>query len=317
MNKLLLSRREFNARCVAVGMSLPAAGAMLAGPRNALAAAPRETRTVQFPDGSVVPAIGQGAWHLGQGRHSETKETDALRTGVSLGMKLIDTSGNYGNGRSEEFIGRALGAQRDSIYLVTKVEADEVSGDGILRACAASLARLRTDHVDLYLLHSPVSSSKFPAVVAAFEQLRAAGKIRSWGVSNFDQGQMEDLFRVPNGNRCATNQIPYSLNNRRIERDVLSWCAQHKVPVMAYSPLGGDNNLLVRDRTLTQIGAAHGCTAAAVALAWSVRSGNVIAIPESGSPEHARENAVALSLTLTPGDLQALATAHPGPLGAT
>ncbi len=317
MNKL--SRREFNARCLAVGMSLPAASAMLAGSPSALAAdaAPSEARTVRFPDGSVVPAVGQGAWHLGQGRHSEAKETEALRTGVSLGMKLIDTSGNYGNGRSEEFIGRALGAQRDSIYLVSKVEADEVSGDGIPRACAASLARLRTGHLDLYLLHSPVSSSKFPGVVAAFEQLRAAGKIRSWGVSNFDRSQMEDLFRVPNGNRCATNQIPYSLNNRRIERDVLPWCAQHKVPVMAYSPLGGDNNLLVRDRTLTQIGAAHGCTAAAVALAWVIRSGNVIAIPESGSPEHARENAVALSLTLTPSDLQALAAAHPGPLGAT
>ena len=236
-----------------------------------------------------------------------------MRTGISLGMTLIDTSGNYGNGRSEQFVGQVIAGQRDRIFLVSKVEADEVSGDGIARACEASLARLGTDHLDLYLLHSPVPSTQFSGVVAAFEQLRAAGKIRAWGVSNFDMGQMEDLFRVPDGHRCATNQVPYSLNNRRIERDLLPWCTQHKMPVMAYSPLGGDKNLVVADRTLAQIGAAHGCSAAAVALAWVIRSGNVIAIPESGSPAHAKENAVALSIALTPRDLQTLAAAFPGP----
>src|SRR5262249_40563902 len=181
----------------------------------------------------------------------------------------------------------------------------------IARACAASLARLGTDHIDLYLLHAPVPSAQFPAVVAAFERLRAAGKIRAWGVSNFDQRQMEDLFRVPNGDRCATNQVIYSLKNRGIERDVLPWCKQHNIPVMAYSPLGGGNNLVVGDRTLQQIGAAHQCSAAAVALAWVIRSGNVIAIPESGSLAHVKENAVALSLTLTPQELQTLDAAHP------
>jgi diketogulonate reductase-like aldo/keto reductase len=128
--------------------------------------------------------------------------------------------------------------------------------------------------------------------------------------------QMEDLFRVPGGHRCATNQVPYSLRNRSIERDLLSWCTQRNMPVMAYSPLGGDKHLLVRDRTLAQIGAAHKCSAAAVALAWVIRSGNVIAIPESGSPAHAREDAVALSIALTPQELQMLAAAYPGPLGA-
>ncbi len=240
-----------------------------------------------------------------------------MRTGISLGMTLIDTSGNYGNGRSEQFIGHALAGQRDRIFLVSKVEADQVSGDGIARACAASLARLGTDHLDLYLLHSPVPGTQFSGVVAAFEQLRAAGKIRAWGVSNFDMGQMEDLFRVPDGHRCATNQVSYSLNNRRIERDVLPWCTQHNMPVMAYSPLGGDNNLLVGDRTLAQIGVAHQCSAAAVALAWVIRGGKVIAIPESGSQAHTKENAVALSIALTPGDIQTLAAAFPGPLGAT
>jgi diketogulonate reductase-like aldo/keto reductase len=322
VNKHLLSRRQFCARCAAFGLSLPATSAVLAVQRSArvlaAAGAASETagRTVRFPDGTAVPALGQGAWHLGQGRHPLAVEEEAVRTGISLGMTLIDTSGNYGNGRSEQFIGHVVAGQRDRIFLVSKVEANQVSGDGIARACEASLARLGTDHLDLYLLHSPVPSTQFSGVVAAFEQLRVAGKIRAWGVSNFDMGQMEDLFRVPDGHRCATNQVPYSLNNRRIERDVLPWCTQHNMPVMAYSPLGGDNNLLVGDRTLAQIGAAHECSAAAVALAWVIRSGKVIAIPESGSPAHAKENAVALSIALAPRDIQTLAAAYPGPFGA-
>ncbi len=237
--------------------------------------------------------------------------------GISLGMTLIDTSGNYGNGRSEEFLNHVIAGQRDRIFLVSKVEGNEVSGDGIARACAASLARLGTGYLDLYLLHWPVPSAQFSGVVAAFEQLRAAGKIRAWGVSNFNVSQMEDLFRVPDGHRCATNQVPYSLNNRRIERDVLPWCKQHNIPVMAYSPLGGDKNLVVGDRTLAQVGTIYGCSAAAVALAWAIRSGGVIAIPESGSPAHVKENAVALSITLTPRDLQTLDAAFSGPLGAS
>jgi diketogulonate reductase-like aldo/keto reductase len=274
-------------------------------------------RTVRFPDGTVAPALGQGAWQLGQGRHPLAVEEEAVRTGLSLGMTLIDTSGDYGNGRSEQFIGHVIADQRDRIFLVSKVEANQVSGDGISRACEASLARLGTDHLDLYLLHSPVPSTQFSGVVAAFEQLRKAGKIRAWGVSNFDTGQMEDLFHVPDGQRCATNQVSYSLRNRRIERDLLPWCAQHNMPVMAYSPLGGDNNLVVGDHVLAQIGAAHECSAAAVALAWVIRSGKVIAIPESGSPAHAKENAAALSITLTPQDIQTLDAAYPGPSGAT
>jgi diketogulonate reductase-like aldo/keto reductase len=307
MNKHLLSRRQFNARCAAFGLSLPAIGAAFA----ATGAAPSTGRSVRFPNGTAVPALGQGGWHLGQGKHPPAVEEEALRTGISLGMTLIDTSGNYGNGRSEQFIGQAIASQRDRVFLVSKVEGNEVAGDGIERACEASLARLGTDHLDLYLLHWPVPSTQFPGVVAAFEQLRAAGKIRAWGVSNFDTQQMEDLLRVPDGHRCATNQVPYSLNNRRIERDVLPWCTQHKIPVMAYSPLGGDRNLVVGDPAPTQIGAAHGCSAAAVALAWVIRAGNVIAIPESGSPEHTRENAVALSLVLTPQEIRTLAQAYP------
>jgi diketogulonate reductase-like aldo/keto reductase len=322
MNRRLLNRRQFTARCAAFGLSFPAFSAMTAAEAAAqvpaTGAVPTPAaRTVKLPDGTTVPALGQGCWHLGQGRHPLAVEEEALRTGIMLGMTLLDTSGNYGSGRSEQFLSRVIAGQRERIFLVSKVEGDQVSGDGIARACAASLARLGTDYLDLYLLHWPVPSAKFAGVVAAFEQLRAAGKIRAWGVSNFDAGQMEDLFRVPDGHRCATNQVPYSPNNRRIERDVLPWCQQHKLPVMAYSPLGGDHDLVVRDRTLAQVGTGHGCSAAAVALAWVMRSGSVIAIPESGAPAHVKENAVALSLALTPRDLQALDAAFPGPLGAT
>lgn len=301
MNKQLLSRRQFNTRCAALGLLLPTA--------TIGAAAESAKRTVRFPDGTIVPAVGQGAWHLGQGRHPTGVEEEAIRTGISLGMTLVDTSGNYGNGKSEQFLGHALAGARDRIYLVSKVEANEISGDGIARACAASLSRLGTDHLDLYLLHSPVPTKEFTGVVTAFEQLRAAGKIRAWGVSNFDRTQMEDLFKVRYGDRCATNQVQYSIRNRRIEHDLLPWCEQHNMPVMAYSPLGGDNALVMSNPKVKQIAAAHQCPASAVALAWVIRSGKIIAIPESGSPAHTKENAAALSVQLTPQELQTLTAA--------
>lgn len=322
MTRKLLNRRQFSARCAAFGLSLPALNAMSAAPAPAQvpasgAASKPPTRGVKLPDGTAVPPLGQGCWHLGQGRHPQAIEEEALRTGISLGMTLIDTSGNYGDGRSEQFLNHVIAGQRDHIYLVSKVEGNQVSGDGIARACAASLARLGTGYLDLYLLHWPIPSTQFPGVVAAFEKLRAEGKIRAWGVSNFNTNQMEDLFNVPDGHRCATNQVPYSLNRRQIERDLLPWSRQHNLPVMAYSPLGGDNSLVVSDRTLAHVGASHGCSAAAVALAWVMRSGSVIAIPESGSPAHVKDNAVAQAIVLTPQDLQTMNAAFPGPFGAT
>ena len=205
MNKHFLSRRQFNALCAAVGLSSVPAGAMALSGTSVLAAdAP--ARTAKLRNSAIVPVIGQGSARLGQGRHPETAEEEALRTGISLGMSLIDTSGNYGNGRSEELIGRAIADQRDRVFLVSKVEAHEVSGDGMARACQASLSRLGTNFLDLYLLHWPVPNSQFSDVVAGFEQLRAAGKIKTWGVSNFNVDQMEDLFRIPDGNRCATTR---------------------------------------------------------------------------------------------------------------
>src|SRR5438552_14605382 len=255
--------------------------------------------------------LARAQQNLGQGRHPEAAEEEALRTGLSLGMTLIDTAEIYGDGRSEKLIGRVIAGQRDRVFLVSKVSPNHVRGDGIARACEASLARLGTDHLDLYLLHWPSRDTDLASIGAAFESLRAAGKICAWGVSNFKLSDMEDLFRVPHGDRCATNQVLYNLANRDIEHDLLPWCERHGMPVMAYSPLGGAGASLLRDPVLARIGAAHNCSAAAVALAWTVRGGNVIAIPESGSAEHVRENAVALSLTLTPDELNTLEAAHP------
>ncbi len=311
MNKQLLNRREFNGLSAALGASFCSVGSMIAALSSASARA--ATPMVKFHDGTMVPALGQGSANLGLGRRPEAAEEEALRTGLALGMTVIDTAEIYGYGGSEELIGRVIAGQRDRVFLVSKVWPNHVMGNGIARACDASLGRLGTDHLDLYLLHWPSRYAGLSSIVAGFESLRAAGKIHAWGVSNFKVSDMEDLFRVAHGDRCATNQVLYNLGNRGIEHDLLPWCAQHGMPMMAYSPLGGAGASLLRDPTLARIGAAHGCSAAAVALAWTIRNGNVIAIPKSGSAEHVRENAAALSLTLTPDDLHALDAAHPPP----
>jgi diketogulonate reductase-like aldo/keto reductase len=305
----LLNRREFNGLCVALGSFVTSSGASALD--TAGVASTSVERAVKFRNGTMVPALGQGSWHLAQGRHPAAEEEQALRTGLSLGMTLIDTAEMYSDGHSEELIGRSIVGQRDRVFLVSKVLPTHVMDDGIARACEASLARLGTDHLDLYLLHWRNSETNLSDVVAGFENLRASGKIRAWGVSNFKVSDMEDLFRVPQGDRCATNQVRYNLGQRGIEYDLLPWCERHGMPVMAYSPLGGPDAGLLRDATLGRIAAAHGCSAAAVALAWTIRSGHVIAIPESGSVTHVRENAVALSLTLAPQELQALDAVHP------
>jgi diketogulonate reductase-like aldo/keto reductase len=308
----VLNRREFNGLCVALGSCAASSNASAAEPASG-AASSGASRTVKFPTGAVVPALGQGSWHLAQGRHPAAEEEKALRTGLSLGMTLIDTAEAYSNGHSEELIGRVIAGQRDHVFLVSKVLPTHATSNGIARACEASLARLGTDHLDLYLLHWRNGITDISRVVKSFEDLRAAGKIRAWGVSNFTARDMADLFHTPQGDRCATNQVPYSVGDRSIERDLLPWCERHGMPIMAYSPLGGPGASLLHDSTLASIGAARGCSAAAVALAWTIRNGNVIAIPESGSVAHVKENAVALSLTLTPQELQTLDAAHPPP----
>jgi diketogulonate reductase-like aldo/keto reductase len=224
-------------------------------------------------------------------------------------MNLIDTAEIYGDGRSENLISHVIAGQRDRVFVVSKVMPHHAKADGITRACEASLARLGTDHLDLYLLHWRSWDTDLSGVVAAFERLRERGKIRVWGVSNFKVSDMEDLFHVPDGRRCATNQVLYNLGSRRSELDLLPWCEQHRMPVMAYSPLGG--SALVSDPVLARIAAERDCSAAAVALAWVIQKGNIIAIPESGSKTHVTENAIALSLTLTPREIEILEAAHP------
>ena len=306
-DKTPLSRREFNGLCLTLGSFVAASGASGLEADGGISSTDVR-RTVTFRDGSAVPALGQGSAGLGKGRHPKAVEEEALRTGISLGMTLIDTAEIYG---SEEFIGRVITGQRNRVFLVSKVWPTHVAGNGIARACEASLTRLGTDYLDLYLLHWPNGVTNLLGVVTAFENLRSAGKIRAWGVSNFNVSELEKLFRIPQGDRCATNQMPYNIGDRGIEHDVLPWCERHGMPVMAYSPLGGPGTDLVRDPTLARIGAAQGCSAAAVALAWTIRSGHVIAIPESGSAAHVKENAAALSLRLSPQELQTLDTAHP------
>src|SRR5580704_8407137 len=244
----MLNRREFNGLCAALSSFVSSSRALAVDTASGVTSTDAG-RTVKFADGTIVPALGQGSAGLAQGKHPGTAEEEALRTGLSLGMTLIDTAEIYGNGHSEELIGQAIAGQRDHVFLVSKVWPSHVAGDGIARACEASLARLGTDHLDLYLLHWPNGTiDDLSRIVAGFESLRAAGKIRAWGVSNFTVSDMENLFRVPHGNRCATNQVLYNISNRGIEDDLLPWCEKRGMPVMAYAPLGESS--LVHDPTL-------------------------------------------------------------------
>ena len=216
-----ISRRYFCG--LAVGLaSIPADFSS-----NSAAAA--SARTVRLADGTLVPALGQGSWHLGQMRHPIEAEEEAMRVGISLGLTLIDTAEAYGGGLAEEMIGRVITGQRDHVFIVSKVLPSHADPAGIRRACEGSLGRLGTDHLDLYLLHWRDGIRDLSPVVSTFEELKAAGRIRRWGVSNFRVGDMEDLLRVPAGDRCAINQVEYSLANRHIERDLLPWCLQHKL----------------------------------------------------------------------------------------
>ena len=312
MKKHLLNRRQFGARSAALGLSLSASSAMIAGQASAQvpdagADSKPAPRTVKFPNGTVVPAVGQGSWHLASGRHPQSVEEEAMRTGIALGMTLIDTSDNYADGRSERLIGRAIAGQRDRVFVVSKVQEDAVFKNVIAASCEQSLRRLGTEYLDLYLLHTPPKpqflSKYLLTAVTSFEKLRAAGKIRAWGVSNFKVDDLEALLRGPGGDQCQTNEVSYSLIHRGNELDVLPWMEQHNMPVIAYSPLGGIENNIVGDPRLAPIAAVHGVSPSAVALGWNIRSGNVIAIPESGDPEHVNENAVALSIRWIPASL--------------
>ncbi len=272
-------------------------------------------RQVSLPDGTKVSAVGQGTWRMGEGPRSAAEEADALRLGLDLGLTLIDTAEMYGDGASEEVVGRAIAGRRDEVFLVTKVYPHNASRTGVPAACGRSLKRLGVEVIDLYLLHWR-GGVPLAETVAAFERLREVGKIRRWGVSNLDPGDMRELLGVPGGKGCAVNQVLYSPEYRGIEFDLLPWQARQGIPVMAYSPVGQGGRLL-RNAALGAVAQRHGATPAQVAIAWGLRHGHVISIPKAGDAAHVRENAKAAALVLTAEDLAAIDAAYPPPKRAT
>lgn len=273
-------------------------------------------RMVTLPDGAKVPALGQGTWFLGEQKAKAAQEQEALTAGIHAGMTLLDTAEMYGSGKAEELIGRTIaGMDRGSLFLVSKVYPHNAGRKNIFKSCMASMQRMGVDYLDLYLLHwrggIPLSET-----VACMEQLKKEGKIRRWGVSNFDTADMEELWSVPNGEKCAVNQVLYHAASRGIEYDLLPWMREHHVPLMAYCPLaqGGDlRRGLYQNAVLNQIAAAHQATVSQVLLAFVLRGGDTIAIPRTGKAAHALENAGADRLVLTEEELSRIDREFPAP----
>jgi diketogulonate reductase-like aldo/keto reductase len=266
-------------------------------------------KTIRFPDGTAVPALGQGTWMMAEQAAQRSAEIAALRAGIDLGMTLIDTAEMYANGASERLVGEAIAGRRNEVFLVSKAYPHNASSDRLPPACEASLMRLGTDRLDLYLLHWR-GSVPLGETVEAMDRLVAAGKILRWGVSNFDTEDMEELF-AKGGAACATNQILYNLTRRGPEHDLLPWLEGRDVPVMAYSPV--EQGRLLGNAKLMAIAKELAATPAQVALAWSLRHEGMIAIPKAGSVAHVRENRAAIGLELSADDRAALDAAFPRP----
>jgi diketogulonate reductase-like aldo/keto reductase len=263
---------------------------------------------VKLPDGAEVTALGQGTWKMAEDRGRRAQEIASLRLGIELGMTLIDTAEMYGEGQTEELVGEAIAGLREQVFLVSKVYPHNASRKGVAEACGRSLRRLKTDRLDLYLLHWP-GSIPIAETVEGFEALRRAGKIRHWGVSNFDGDEMEELMGVPGGNACAANQILYNLSRRGPEHDLMPWLSGRRIPTMAYSPI--EQGRLRSAGALDEVARKHGATPYQVALAWVLRRPDVIAIPKAAREEHVRQNRAALDLALDADDLSALDAAFP------
>ena len=264
---------------------------------------------VRLPGGESVPALGQGTWMMGEGRHGREDEIRALQLGIDLGMSLIDTAEMYANGAAEEITGAAIAGRRDEVFVVSKVLPSNASRAGTVAACERSLKRLGTDRIDLYLLHWR-GGHPLAETLAGFAALQQAGKIRHWGVSNFDVDDMEEL-EAAGGGAVAANQVLYNLGRRGIEFDLTGWSARRGVPLMAYSPI--EQGALARHPALTGIAAARGVTAAQVALAFVLGRPGMIAIPKAGGAAHVRDNAAAADIVLNAGELAALDAAFPPP----
>ncbi|MBW6422653.1 aldo/keto reductase [Rhizobium sp. XQZ8] len=269
-----------------------------------------EIPTVMLPSGISVPALGLGTWNMGEDARKAAIEIESLKRGLDLGMTLIDTAEMYGEGGAEKVTGQAIAGRRDEVFLVSKVYPWNAYRKGVIEACERSLGRLKTDRLDLYLLHWR-GEHPLAETVAGFEELRKAGKIGAWGVSNFDLDDMEELMRVPDGENCAANQVLYNLSRRGIEYDLLPWCQEQNIPIMAYSPI--EQGRILRNGELIRIAKAYQATPAQVALAFLLERDGVIAIPKSASPDRTAENAAAVELDLSDEDLSALDIAFPPP----
>jgi diketogulonate reductase-like aldo/keto reductase len=271
---------------------------------------PSTLRTTRLPAGDDVPVLGQGTWGMGETPNRRAGEVAALRLGLDLGMTLIDTAEMYGDGAAEEIVGEAVAGRRDEVFIVSKVLPTNASRLGVVTACTNSLKRLRTDRIDLYLLHWRLGTP-LAETVAAFELLKAAGKIRHWGVSNFDVADMVELAGVADGKNAQTDQVIYNLMRRGIEYDLLPWSRQRGIPTMAYSPV--ERGVLGRDGRLATVAGRYGVSRAQIALAWVLRQEGVIAIPKASKLEHVRENRAAHDMRLIPADLLELDHAFPPP----
>lgn len=273
-------------------------------------------KNIVFTGNATLPAIGQGTWYMGENSRMRAKEVDALRAGIDLGLTLIDTAEMYAEGGAEEVVGEALqGGLRDKAFLVSKVYPWNAAGKKAIAACEASLRRLKTDVLDLYLLHWRGNYS-LAETVEVMETLMQQGKIRRWGVSNLDYSDMQELSRVSGGEACATDQVLYHLGSRGIEFDLLPWCRQQAMPVMAYCPLAQAGRLrdgLLESRVVQDIAHAHRASAAQILLAWVISHQGVMAIPKAASVAHVEENAAALKIVLSADDLARLDNAFPAP----
>jgi diketogulonate reductase-like aldo/keto reductase len=269
-------------------------------------------RSVALADGTRVPALGQGTWRMGESKSARAREVAALRLGIELGMSLIDTAEMYGDGGAEEMVGEAIHGKHESVFVVTKVYPYNASRTKLPKACERSLRRLRIDAIDLYLLHWRERTPPLQKTVDAFEKLRTAGKIKRWGVSNFDVDDMTELLWLEHGRKCAANQVLYNLENREIEFDILAWSHTNRIPIMAYSPIGHSGQL-IRNSVLKKIATAHDATPAQIALAWVLRQPEVIAIPKASKEKHIRDNARSIEIKLTDKDLADLDREFPPP----
>ncbi|SHF85147.1 aldo/keto reductase [Geodermatophilus nigrescens] len=269
-------------------------------------------RAVTLPDGTSAPALGLGTWYLGEDPGRTDDQLDALRTGIDLGLTLLDTAEMYGDGAAEELTGRAIAGRRDDVFLVSKVLPHHATRQGTVDACERSLRRLRTDHLDLYLLHW---RSRVPVeeTVAAFESLVSRGLVRSWGVSNLDVPDLDRLVGLPGGNRVQTDQVLYNLARRGPEYDLVPWCRSRRMPLMAYSPV--DHGELLRHQAVRGLAAEKGVTPAQLAIAWVLRLPDVFTVAKASTRAHVVENRAALEIDLSQAELDQLDRSFPPPTG--